>query len=1331
MTVETSFGRWLQRRRKALDLTQEELAQRVGCAAETLRKIEADARRPSRQIAERLAEALEIPEGDRTSFIKAARAELAVDWLRSPTHDIPQVTIFPTKTLSSEAVSFLFTQITSTFQTKPFDGRCPYKGLDVFEEEDAELFFGRENLVEDLVRRLEESRTIFIIGPSGSGKSSLVRAGLIHALKQGAIGDLNSERWLYETMSPGRYPIGELARVVSSMAQTTRAGEEVGANALADESIFSQWCEIALKEGRDKRAVLFVDQFEEVFTQVSNEEERLGFLNLLTHAATTENGRVIVLFAMRSDFVPNCAIYPQLNALFNQQSIQIGAMQPEELVSAIAQPALRVGLRIDPDLVAQIVNDMQGEPGALPLMQFALKDLFDAQQAKGGMIALTLNDYLQHGGIHKSLERHADDSFAKLQDDEQELARSIFSGLIEVGTGTQDTRRTALFDELIPSASKATDVKVVIQKLADARLITTDEQAGKDTVTISHEKLIDAWPWLKRLVNENREAIALQNEIAKNAKEWDEHEREPSYLYTGAKLANAREQLESKKIVLGGLPLIFIDSSQQSEESELRLEEQRHQKELNDARRLAEIEKQRAEEQADAGMQLRRRAVFLTAALIVAGILAFTAFMFAQRANQQSQRSFSRELAAAAISNLDIDPERSILLALRSISVAYTLEGEDALHQALKASHIQLKLSGHTEWVNRVAFSPDGTRLATSSDDGTAKVWDASSGKLLLTLESGHGDWVMGIAFSPDGTRLATVGGNETARVWDANTGQEILTLMHGMDSAYGIAFSPDGTKVAIAGPYAVAQVWDITRRQKLFTHRVQEPLWDIAFSPDGTRLATAGLEGTAGVWDANTGKSSFLFSGVHQLDSGNPFFYSWHPMSVAFSPSGRYLATAGEDRLVRVWNLSTGTELLTLSGHTSPVDSVVFSPDGTHLATAGKDQKAKIWELSYDSNGDLVRGQELFTLSGHTAPITGLAFHPGGTRLATASVDKSVRIWDISVGSSRELLSISAHEAQSTHVCYSPDGTRLAGVNSDGMVGVWDVDNGSQLLRLSGSLMNDVVFSPEGNSLVTTSEDGKVRIWDVASGKQTVTLSGHWRTVNDVTFSPDGTKIATVSTDGSAIIWDPRTGEQLFPLPPSIYDLLVAEFSPDSSRLAVGDGGGIVKIWDTTNGKSLLTLTSQVNTPESTWKIHDLAFSPDGSRLATGSEYGLTEIWDTKTGNLLLTFAGHTSEVTAVDFNPDGSWLATGSHDGTIKIWDIATGQNRLTLGDASEGRVTDVDFDPTGVYLAASGDSGIRVYTLQIEDLVALAKSRVTRSLTTEECQKYLHAEECSSVP
>ncbi|MGQ0603636.1 MAG: ATP-binding protein, partial [Anaerolineales bacterium] len=289
---------------------------------------------------------------------------------------------------SPEAVSTLLAQISATFQPRPFDGRCPYRGLQAFEAEDAEFFFGREALVAQLVARVEQSRYVVVAGPSGSGKSSLVRAGLIHALQHNRLPD--SDRWGYATLVPGRNPLASLARAVSGLARTPSAGKDIYNEGKTDATMLHEWVEIALGEGRDRRAVIFVDQFEETFTQATHEDERVAFLNLFTHAATVEGGRAIVLFALRSDFVADCATYPQLNALLNQQFLQVGAMQADELVRAIAQPALSVGLRIDPDLIAQIVNDMRGEPGALPLMQFALRDLFEARQAQGGVIALTL-----------------------------------------------------------------------------------------------------------------------------------------------------------------------------------------------------------------------------------------------------------------------------------------------------------------------------------------------------------------------------------------------------------------------------------------------------------------------------------------------------------------------------------------------------------------------------------------------------------------------------------------------------------------------------------------------------------------------------------------------------------------------------------------------------------------------------------------------------------------------------------------------------------------------------------------------------------------------------
>ncbi|OQY83690.1 MAG: hypothetical protein B6D41_16605 [Chloroflexi bacterium UTCFX4] len=465
-------------------------------------------------------------------------------------------------------VILLLDKIRVEYQTKPFDGRSPYIGLASFQERDADRFFGRETLTAELVTRVATSaasnaRALFVAGPSGSGKSSLVRAGLIPALRRGAplwSPALGSEHWLYETCKPGRAPLDELGLAVAKLARNADLRSAMTTRGLTDATFLNQQADMALTDDKNQRVVLVIDQFEEIFTQLSpdREAERVAFLQQLTHAATVENGRVLVIFTLRSDFVSNCASYPNLNALVNQQFIQVGAMTPAELVSAIARPAYQVGLRLDPALISQIVNDVRGEPGALPLMQFALQDLFEAEKHKG---ELTLDGYTARGGLRQALERHADAEFAKLDDAEKQLARTVFSGLVEIGRGREDTKRTARFGELVPAGADESRVQALVRELADARLITTDEQDGKETVTLAHERLIGAWDWLRKLVNENRDAIALQNEIAQDAQEWDKTGRSADYLYRGGRLALVRESIAAKHITLAKDAQVFLNAS--------------------------------------------------------------------------------------------------------------------------------------------------------------------------------------------------------------------------------------------------------------------------------------------------------------------------------------------------------------------------------------------------------------------------------------------------------------------------------------------------------------------------------------------------------------------------------------------------------------------------------------------------------------------------------------------------------------------------------------------------------------------------------------------------
>ncbi len=1208
---------------------------------------------------------------------------------------------------TSDEVSVLITQIKSTFQPKPFDGRSPYKGLDVFDEEDAELFFGREKLVEDLVSRVKDSRTVFVTGPSGSGKSSLVRAGLIHSLKVGGLNALRSERWLYETMKPTREPFIELARVASSFAGTLTAGEDIRTKGLTDATVLTQWCEISLKDSRDKRAVIFIDQFEEVFTQISKEEERVAFLNLLTHAATVADGRVILLFSMRSDFVSNCATYPQLNALLNQQFLQIGAMQPDELVSAMAQPALRVGLSIDPDLIAQIINDMKGEPGALPLMQFTLKDLFDAQQAKGGMIALTLTDYLQHGGIRKSLERHADAAFAKLSESEQELARSIFSGLIEIGRGTQDTKRTALFDELIPANTKAEDVEIIVRKLADARLITTDEQAGRDTVTISHEKLIDAWPWLKKLVNENRDVIALQNEIASDAKEWNEHKRDTSYLYTGARLINVREKLGTEKLVLSDMAQEFIqEATTRRRKSQAALVGG-----VSAIIALLVVAVIVFSYQSNRYLQIASTA---QAANTEAVAQKATALANAEEADRQTNKAHVRELTAQSIAWRERNLPLSLLLGIE----AFKKENNDQTH-GLLLDNIQFKphllefLGGHTDTINSVAFSPDGKVFASGSSDKTILLRDASTHEIIGQPLKGSSS-VNNIAFSPDGQILASGNEDKTILLWNMTTYERIgPPLVEHTGQVRTVAFSPDGTMLASGSDDNTILLWDMA------TYRpIGQPLsghagavYSVAFGPDGRILVSGSDDKTIMLWDV-----------TNNQPIGEPLTGHLGPVhTVAFSPDGNMLASGSADQTIRLWDVATHQPIdQPLGQHSSLVSSVAFSPDGKTLASGGYDNTIMLWDVA-------TRKRIVQPLTGHADWLLSLAFSPDGKTIASGSADKTVVFWDTSGGKRIDQLILGQSRSVNS-VAFSPNGKTLASGSHNNTIMLWDVSTHEpigQPLRGHKEPVRTVAFSPDGNTLASGSDDSTVILWNVASPPPVgQLLTGHTSAVYGVAFSPDGNMLASGSADQTIRLWDVATHQPIGqPLTGQAGPVYSVAFSPDGKLLASGSADKTIILWDVVTYQPIgQPLTDHLD------QVTAVAFSPNGKMFVSGSADGTVILWDLTTQPPLgHALSGASSLVAGVAFSPDGKILAAGLYDTTIILWDVAARQRIGQPLTGHTGSIHSIAFSPDGMMLASgSVDNNIILWDMDPRSWLTKSCQRAGRNLNRLEWAQYFLKEE-----
>ncbi len=1269
----------------------------------------------------------------------------------------------------------------------------PYKGLRPFAEADADDFFGRDTLIQTLLTRLADdddlARFLAVVGPSGSGKSSAVRAGLLPALRRGGLP--GSEQWFITELVPGPQPMEELEAALLRVAINPPAS--LLAQLQADSRGLLRAVQRILPADPAVELLLVIDQFEELFTLVESEATRSHFIDSLVTALLDERSRLRLVITLRADFLDRPLQYVDLGDLLRQRTEFVLPLGPDELAEAILRPAARRGLLLEPGLAAEIVRDVGDQPGALPLLQYALTELFERREGR----QLTRAAYQASGGVLGALARRAEEIFTGLDHAGQAAARQLFLRLVTPGEGVEDTRRRVLKAELAgilpPSNSHPQGEEIAASPLVGGieegqlleavitvfgryRLLTFDHDLSSraPTVEVAHEALLREWGRLRQWLADSRADLRQQRTLAAAAAEWQAAGQEASYLLHGTRLAQLAEWAALTQLALTVDERAFLEASLAEDEARRAAEEARRRRELETARQLAATQQARAEEQGRAARRLRWLSVGLAVLLVAAGLAAVLAWQQTQRAERETRIAIARELAAAAASNLALDPERSILLALQAIAATYSVdqfvlrEAEESLHQAVQAARVRLTLAGHSDQVQGVAYSPDGTRLATASQDGTAKVWDSRTGQELLTL-AGHPGGINGVAFSPDGARLATTGRDGVTKIWSittaldagASSGEEIVTLPATGDAfVSGVAFSPDGTRLATMNEAGLIQVWQLPAGDDQaaevaltiatgHTGEVIVPKIELAFSPDGTRLASGGPDGTAKVWDANTGQELLTLTG--HID--------W-VFDAAFSPDGKWLATVGIDGTANVWDIipgpGAGKNLLTLSGPSGEGWSVAFSPDGSRLVTAGNAGVARMWQLEVDDHGELAAGRELMTLAGHAGPIREVVFSPDGAQVATASADGTAKVWDLSP--SREWLTLDSDIGFAVGVAYSPNGRQVAAAFADGTVRVWDLAAGAEAAvawPAHDDWIGSLAFSPDGAYLATGSDDGTARVWDVGSGQLWLDLAGHSGWVNGVAFSPDGRYLATASADRTAKIWDISTaldasistrldpdismpldtgaaaGQVLLTL---AHDETVwgVAFSPDGHWLATATGDppqpGTVQLWDISTalntgvaGQPRFSLTGHTNA------VAGVAFSPDSRRLASTGFDGTPRVWAVESGEKLLTLTGHTGPVFGVAFSPDGSRLATASEDGTLKVWEATSGELLLNLVSSEKG-VGGVAFSPDGTYLAVAGNDGlVRLYVLPLADLMALARARLTRGWTAAECWQFLHHGAC----
>ena len=1163
--------------------------------------------------------------------------------------------------------------------------RNPYKGLRTFDEADAADFFGREAFVRSLLERLGDrgvgGRLVVVTGPGGAGKSSAVRAGLLPAVRDAGVA--GSDRWFVVDMFPGPRPFESLAKALAEavdgdspadLADRMRGGG--GAAAMGELS---------------QPGLLLVDQFEEVFA-LADEEERNSFLALLADLVTDEDSNLRVILTVRADFLGGLMADPRLGPLLDQTLVLVPPLADHEVRAVITQPVARVGVSVDPDLVSDLVHAVASRSTSLPLLQFALADLFERRRED----RLTLEAYQAAGGISGGLSRRADEIIHRLEPAERETVRQLCLRLVAVTEDAQPLRRRVMRAELDQLPVDRRVLHRVLDDLGRHRLLTFDQdpETGAAVVEVAHEALLHEWDQLRSWIEEARQDLPRQARLAAAAAEWRRNNRDPSYLLGGTRLAATEEWAEHTSLALTNEEHRFLEESREQADKTER-------------------------------QQTRRRRITvgaLSAGLVVVTLLAAFAFTQQRLAEGEARVATARELAAAAMANLEVDPERSMLLALEAVETTRRVDGtvlreaEEALHRAVQTSRVRLRLPS----TGAISFSPDGERIVTGGEAVVA-VWDLDSGEAALSLV-GHGSPVSNAVFSPDGALIATSGRDlgGAIRVWDALTGDE-LHVIGGLGDVIGLEISPDSSLLA-ASAFGSGRIQVRSLESGDVVHKLDaveevdvegfdnccDPL-GLAFSPGGF-LAAATEVGTV-VWDLSTERLIAHLRHHERLAATTALI--WRRLDVAFSPDDWFLVT-GDAAVAHVWDMDTWQLRSRLVGHRDTIQAVAVSSDSSLIATGSTDGTIRVFEAE--------TGEAVLTLAGHVGAVIKVAFSPDGTLLGSAGSDGTARVWDITPAGGAELLYL---EIPSNSIAFSPDGSVIASPGTDGALKLWDASSGVELQQFVGGadMVRRLRFGSDPTTVVTAGYDGSARLWEAGNSEARLVLQTE-AGMASAALSPDGSVIATVSdSDGLLRLWDARTGELLLSRS-SPVGLTDVAFSPDGSVIASSGFDGMLKLWD---APTLAARWQRKGHGGFDPTVMEVRFSPDGTLVASASFDGTVKLWDVATGEMVASLEGHTGEVFTVDISPDGSMVATGGLDGTVRLWDLDTGEQIMVLGQHPAG-VTSVSFNHDGKRLAA-GEFGdvVRIYTLDLDDLIEIASSRLTRNLTDAECGQYLHAAQC----
>ncbi len=1235
------------------------------------------------------------------------------------------------------------------------DPENPYKGLRAFQQADSEDFFGREVLTLSILRRMQEptteSRFLAIVGPSGSGKSSVVKAGVLPELRRGAFP--GSENWFIVEMLPGLDPMEELEAALLRIA--VNPPDSLLDQLNADERGLLRATKRVLPDD-DTELLIFIDQFEELFTLVDDEETRKHFMDSLIVAVTDPRSRIRVIATLRADFYDRPLQYNRFGELMRARTEIVLPLSAEELERAITGPAKRVGLHIEDPLVTAIVADVNEQPGALPLLQYALTELFERRDGP----VLSLEIYNEINGTFGALARRADELYDGLTEEAQEATRQMFLRLVTLGEGTEDTRRRVRLAELNSIGDDPDEIEMVIDAFGRYRLLTFDRDPVTRTATVevAHEALIRQWQRLRDWLDESRSDLRTQRRLTAIATEWANAKQDASYLARGTRLQQLETWYENTALALNEQERAFLEASIQERKRRDAEEEAR-------IAREAELEKRSQD-------RLRALLAVMSVAAAIAIFLAIFAFSQQQAADdarQDAEQAAALELDARTDAERNAAQARGLALAANArnalienempLALSLAIAANDAapetanevlrvLASAVFSPGVRARFDDHDNAPLSGDISPDNSLIASAAADGRVNLYDMQNRELVTTFT--FDDEVVTVAsFSPDGDTLLVAGTGQTLYLADAITGEIRQTFEGHTETITSAQFNADGTRIVSGAVDRTIRLWDANTGENLLTMAdTGSVVFEVGFSPDGERLVSShGDPNITGddprsewdrsvrVWDADTGEQTHRF----QLNSG------W-VRTVTFSPDGDFVAAATWDSTlggtIRIFDLETSEEVQRIFGHTNLITGIEYTPTGTEIVSVSWDRTMRVWDVSrgvevtrFDVFEEFAQDVALSPNGEYAVSFTG---NIGGNEILRendTSIDTS--IWLIDLRNRAQIREYTGHLDWAWSTTVTPDGRyafsgsgplNLEEEEADTSVRIFDIATGEQLQRFALPHANTVealTMNPAGDLLVSGDWDGLIALWDFDVQNGTPTLSIQQRLqypadarVLNAAFSPDGTLLATSGSDGQVALWDVATGDLIRSIGDHTGAVAGIAFTSDGSRIATGSWDQTAALWDVTTGERLMTFTGH------TALINDIAMMPNDAALLTAGWDLTVRQWDLATGEELSRFVGHTGNVQTVDVSTDGQVALSGGADTTVRLWNIETGQEIIRYNDHTDW-VSQAMFMPDGTTALTSGqDNTLRYWRLPTSpaEILQWAESeRYIRELTCAEREQF----------